>query len=134
MRLEEFKRNIVESERSSWNYDDEVGLYVYLEDIRITIQLVRSDDENERFYEDWVESYSDKKAYKQGFDLCFNGNLIEKFYTVAVDGWRMYIPFPDRKDMSINYEKYAIGSIINNFMGDSLDHYLSLGKIMVKED
>lgn len=130
MRFEEFKQAIV-GDDSEWSYDDETGLYVNLDDIRCTIQSVR-DNVREEFYEDWVETFPDKQAYKGVFNLCFNGSLIERFYTAGVDGYRMYIPLPDRVEMTISQEQYKIGSILNSFRGERFDDYLRMAGITVK--
>ncbi|UZM98443.1 hypothetical protein OL548_28025 [Lysinibacillus sp. MHQ-1] len=61
--------------------------------------------------------------------------MIEPFFTASVDGGRSYIPFPDRKDMTITSEQYSIGKIVNillNEIGFNFDSYLSEAGITVK--
>jgi len=136
MSFEEFKSTIVNSRPQNWLYDDEFGKYIYLNDISISITADRCEESfNEEFYESWVTNYSDKKATKQIFFLNYNGDMIEPFFTASVDGGRSYIPFPDRKDMTITSEQYSIGKIVNillNEIGFNFDSYLSEAGITVK--
>ncbi|MBT2278835.1 hypothetical protein J7E51_12760 [Priestia megaterium] len=135
MMLQEFKNAIIESEPQEWTYDDEIGLYVFKGNISITIETVRNDEGNDSFYEGWVENYSDSNAYRKIFNLRYNGTIIEQFYTVAVDGYRMYIPYPRRPDMTISEEQYRIALILNQInTGYNMDDYLSMGNISVRPE
>lgn len=49
--------------------------------------------------------------------------VIDTFYTVAVDEARMYIPYPKTKDMTITYEQYKIGRIVNTGTCGVIDRY-----------
>lgn len=113
MKYQGFMDIIVKSSYNDWTYDDDLGLYIYKEDIRISIKSKRDDDIDKRFYEEWVKNYSDPKAYRSIFYLCFNGNVIEQFFTVAVDGYRMLVPYPEISDMTISIEEDNIAKILN---------------------
>ncbi|MGI1810591.1 hypothetical protein [Priestia sp. TGN 0903] len=135
MMLQEFKNKIIESAPQEWTYDDEMGLYVFEGDISITIEAVRNNDEDDSFFEPWVETYPDTQAYRKIFNLRYNGSTIEQFYTAAVDGYRMYIPYPRRADMTISQEQYRIGLVINQInTGYSMEDYLSTGGITVRPE
>ncbi|MBS4534992.1 hypothetical protein GOQ29_05090 [Clostridium sp. D2Q-14] len=130
MMYKDFIKNIVNSEPKHWIYDDEVGSYVFKKDIRITMKQDKTD--NEEFDEEWVKNFiHHPTATRMIVDLCFNGNSIEKFYTAAVDGERMYIPYPN-SEMKITYKQYKIGRLINvgtcNVM-DRYDEYLITAEI-----
>ena len=138
MKYEEFMDTIVKSDYNDWTYDDDLGLYIYKEDITISIKSKRDDDIDKRFYEEWVKNYSDPKAYRSIFYLCFNGNTIKQFFTVAVDGYRMLIPYPKFKDMTISTEQDQIAKILNlpytqdgKYM-DRYEDYKNTAKIVVK--
>ena len=135
MRYDEFKSTILNSELSQWSYDDDMGLYLFLEDIRISITADRSEESfNDTFEEEWLESFPDSRGYRRFFDLKFNGNVIERFFTVSVDGSRNYIPLPRLEGMTITSEQYALGNIVNklhNEVGLSFDSYLSRAGISV---
>lgn len=56
--------------------------------------------------------------------LCFNGNIIETFYTASVDEARMYIPYPKSStELTITDLQYKIGRIINIPTCDVIDRY-----------
>jgi hypothetical protein len=130
MTYENFIEKIVESKIDQWIYDDDLGLYIFRNDISITIQRDKEKHEDNDFNEPWVKKYSDPKGYKQGFFLRYNGTLIEKFYTVSVDGYRMYIPYPKSStDLTINKKKYNIGKIVNIVNSYNFDEYLRSGNI-----
>jgi len=115
MEYQKFIETIASSKPEDWSYDDDLGLYVYLNDISISIISDRSatDFDDSRFQEDWVTKFPDPKAYKSRFFLRYNGVTIESFYTVAVDGYRALIPYPKLMNMSINSKQYAIAKIVN---------------------
>lgn len=137
MSYDEFKSAIVNSGPNEWSYDDELGKYLYLEDIRITITADRSEESfNNEFHEGWARNFPNEKATRQLFFLHYNGNLIETFYTVSVDGARSYIPYPKLEGMTITREQYAIGKIVNKLLdevGLKYDDYLSRIGISVND-
>lgn len=135
MTYEEYMDTIAKSNREDWIYNDDFGLYTFKPDIRITIISDKEDAED--FYEDWIENFIDKGAKKARFFLCFNGNKIDVFYTAAVDGYRMYIPYTDlmqEQGRSITDRKYNIGKILNiphcNVI-DDYDNYLKQAQIKI---
>lgn len=125
-----YKGLIVNSEPSEWNYDDDLGRYVLRDDIRISI-LSSSFNDREDFYEDWARNFPDSNAQKKVFYLQFNGVTIEQFFTVAVDGYRSFIPYPSLPDMTITREQYSIGAIVNTVHGHNFDEYLAQANIKV---
>jgi hypothetical protein len=134
MKYDDFIMAIISSYETDWIYDDEIGRYVFKDDIRIAIVLDRSDTngEAEQFHEDWVKKFSDPKAYKKKFNLVFNGTIVEVFYTAAVDGYRMYIPYPSIKGMTISKIHFHIGRIINSAIrGYDYKEYIDTAGISV---
>ena len=134
MRLSEFIDTISNSNVEDWTYDDDLGRYVYIHDIRITIISDRNDNDDREFHEEWATGFPDIHAVRARFYLCFNGNIIEAFYTAAVDGYRMLIPYTEPNTKSINQRKYNIGRILNIpycSVSDRYDDYLRQAGIMV---
>lgn len=135
MTYSEYLQIIADSDISDWNYDDERGSYLYLPDISIMMQSKKEDDAKE-FCEKWVENYTNPKAYMHVIELYYNGMRIDDFYTAAVDGNRMYIPYPKIKTMSITQTQYGMGRIVNipNLVNDvfNYDEYLKQGGITIK--
>ncbi|MEK4328929.1 hypothetical protein MKX70_24120 [Paenibacillus sp. FSL R7-0312] len=133
MRYSEFKSLISNSSPDDWIYDDDIGKYVFMGDIRISILSDRSESVgDEGFYEDWARSFPDKNAVRKKYFLQFNDSIIEQFYTVAVDGHRSYIPYPVLNTMTITKEQYAIGEILNSIHGYSFDEYLQRSRITIQ--
>ncbi len=135
MNYNNFIKEIMDSNIDDWSYDDEIGLYVLKSNIAISIQSDRSDNEDRDFYEKWLEQYSDPKGYRARFFLKYFGNIIESFYTAAVDGYRMLIPYPKSTNkLIINKKQYHIGTIINiPYSGYNFDNYLETAGISVAE-
>ena len=135
MTYDEFMGLIVNSEPDAWLYDDEKGIFVFTDDLLISIIGKEVDyDEFGRFYEEWAVSFPDPKAYRKEFELCYAGNIIETFYTAMVDGARMYIPYPRMGDMTISNKQYQIGKIVNLMnTGYGFDNYLRQANISVRE-
>lgn len=135
MTYSEYLQIIADSNISDWEYDDERGSYLYLPDISIMMKSKR-EDESREFCEKWVENYANPKAYVHIIELYYNGMRIDDFYTAAVDGYRMYIPYPKIGTMSITQTQYGIGCIINtpNLVNNVLnyDEYLKQAGITVK--
>lgn len=134
MTYDEFKNTILSSDVEDWIYDDEKSLYIYKQNLSITIIGNEMDyGEDGLFYEDWVMNFPNKEARKKTYELCYNGVEIETFYTVYVDGIRMAIPYPKLDDMSITKEQYGIGNIVNiPNAGYGFDEYLRRSNITVK--
>jgi hypothetical protein len=132
MRYDDFKSQIRDSTPDDWIYDDELGKYIFIGDIRISILSDRSEKiGDEGFYESWASKFPDSKVFRKIYFLQFNGSIIEQFYTVAVDGHRSYIPYPSLKSMTITREQYAIGRILNSIHGYNFEEYLQLAGIKV---
>ncbi|MEY8417066.1 hypothetical protein AAK964_12250 [Tissierella praeacuta] len=113
MNYETFIDLIENSNPTDWMYDDDLGRYIFLNDIRISIVSDRDDNEDSQFYEDWARNFPDSNAVRARFFLCFNGSIIEAFYTVAVDGYRALIPYINRETTSITLRQHSIARILN---------------------
>jgi len=125
---------VVESEPSDWSYDDGRGIYTFSNDALLKIRNVRKED-FESFHEDWSERFPDPAAYRDIYELYYNNNLIEDYFFVAVDGFRMSIPLPQSgNDLRISQENYRIGKIINlKHGGYDFDDYLNRAGITVDD-
>ena len=134
MTYAEFIATIVESEPNDWIYDDSKARYTFKPDISISIIGKDVDyGEGGLFYEDWAMDFPDRTARKKEFELCYNGNEIETFYTVYVDGMRVAIPYPNLDGMTITQKQYRIGAIVNiPNEGYGFDRYLRQSKITVQ--
>lgn len=135
MNYDEFINKIINSDINDWLYDDDLGLYILKTDINISILSDRSDGGDDTFYEKWVEKFSDPKGYRRRFFLRYAGNTIESFYTVAVDGYRMLIPYPKSAvNLIITKKQFAIGNIVNiPYSSYGFEEYLNMAEIKTEE-
>jgi hypothetical protein len=138
MNYDEFIQMIMESYPSDWNYDDDFGLCIYRNNINISILSDRSwpDERDEEFGEQWAHSFFNNRPYKKRYLLMYNGNMVEAFYGVDIDGIRSFIPYPRIFDMTITRKQYAIGNLINACIPHyrDFDDYLRQVNITVLED
>lgn len=134
MTYDEFMSKIANSQVEDWIYDDSDGRYIYKPDIAITMQRDRDDDQD--FYEQWVEKFvHHPTADRLMVYLCYMGTVIDIFYTASVDEARMNIPYPRRDDMTISQQQYNIGRIVNMIecgVIDRYDEYLRTAGIKVR--
>ena len=124
--LENVKRKIMESDLDDWNYNDTEGRYTYTEDIALRIQK-QDFDEYEDFQENWAESLPDPDARRFKITIFYESNPVRNEYIIAVDGYRAYIPMPDRSDLSITEFQHNLGEILN--IGAGWDYYEYLRRI-----
>jgi len=130
--VDAIKKLVIDSEPDDWDYNDDRGVFTLKSDASVQIRQINRDD-FEKFEEDWVERYPDPVAYRDKYELLFNGNFIEEFFLIGVDGLRMSIPLPKASnDLRISERQYRLGKIINNKMkGYDLDDYLGRAGITV---
>ncbi|OMP67042.1 hypothetical protein [Domibacillus epiphyticus] len=132
MRYEDFMAQISNSIENDWLYDDEIGKFVFRNDIRISIQSDRTESVgDDGFYERWATNFPNENASRKKYFLQFNDCIVDTFYTVQVDGFRSAIPYPRLNGMTITQQQYNIGSIINSIHGYSFDEYLTSAGITV---
>lgn len=118
---------------TEWRYDDELGIYVYLPNIAITLEVDRNEDGRRDFYEEWARSFPDPNAQMQHYNMRLNGVTIEKTYAVVVDGGRAYLPLPQLDGMTITHAQYNFGAILNRGSAE-YDRYLNMAGITVQEE
>ena len=129
MNYSEFIDKITSSKREDWIYDDDLERYVYKEDISISI-VSDKESKDKEFYQEWINKFNEKTAYRARFFLCYNNSIVEAFYTAAVDGYRALIPYPDIKNMAITQKQYKIAVLVN-ISYKRLNEYLDMAGIQV---
>jgi len=67
------------------------------EDPRLRFRAKHIDDgvQNDNYVDEWANRHPDPKAADYWYDLYFDGNLIDRFILVSVDGARAAVPPPD---------------------------------------
>ena len=129
MDYKNFKTKIMNSLQEDWIINPEENM-ILKEDMRISIK--KDVSESTKFDKKWIKKFPDKSAFMRNHFLCYNGNIIEKFSTISVEGWRADVPMPDYDTMTITQEQYEIGKIFNNI--NNYDYYLKSYGIKIRKD
>jgi len=121
----EIKQNIKQSNPDDWErHEADWGLYgddgsqmaVYQPDVNLRIEEGRKAVEG--FEEGWSERYPDTEHNDSySFWVVYNQSPVDHVVLVAVDGYRAYIPVPDRPESesepwTISKYEYMIGAAI----------------------
>ncbi len=104
------------------------------EDPRLRFRAKFLDDgiQCQNFKEDWANSHPDPNATGYYYDLCYDGNLIERFILVAVDGGRSSLPTPDFYSKLVSRINYKVAQI-HDTMG-TLDEYIVRSKLAIEAE
>ncbi|GJL57128.1 MAG: hypothetical protein NPIRA02_42600 [Nitrospirales bacterium] len=135
MDLQEILQFITETNaKTDWNliHSNNAHEAFLKEDIRLRIRP-RWDDEDswtKSFNEPWATSYPDPNASKDWYYLLYDGDLIEKFILVSVDGCRALLPLPKFSTLEVDPLAYKIAQIFDQ--KNSLDKYMARSKLVVK--
>lgn len=129
---------ILNSSSEDWLFEDTKGVYTYKQDINLTIR--RSNyDKGEVFHESWAK-IGLHEGYTSHHEIYYGSSFVKRFYMVAVDSYRAYIPYPTVNDMKISFFQYKFGRIVNDsykyrdqFGVNWFDNYLKKCGISVKK-
>lgn len=137
MLYKDFLAAIEDSMYQDWKYDDELGQYIFMGDIDISIKNDRGwklEGDDEYCFEAWAINNANSRAYRKRYYLMYRGNIIETINGVSVDEMRCFIPYPRIKDMTISKFEYSVGEIINKAISEYIDfeHYVYDSGISVR--
>ena len=101
------------------------------EDTRLRFRAKFMDDgiQNDDFQDKWANCHPDPKATGYWYDLYYDGNLIDRFILVAVDGARASVPPPNWQTGKIHMMEYKVAQI-HDIIG-KLDEYILRSKLEV---
>ncbi len=121
--------------RSDWKGigSDWVSEVFLLEDPRLRFRAKYIDEgvQNDDYQDEWANRHPDPKATGYWYDLFYDGNLIERFILVAVDGGRSKLPPPNWRTGKIEVMNYRVAQI-NDVLG-SVDEYIARSGLQVDE-
>jgi hypothetical protein len=102
------------------------------EDLRLRFRAKYVDEgiQNDDFQAPWANNYPDPKAIGYWHDLYYDGNLIDRFLLVAVDGHRADLPPPDPSTGKIKKLDYKVAQIHD--LSRTLDQYLNRSNLEVE--
>lgn len=126
MSFDELLKLIDEEEPSAWkvlhtNWAAEAFLCA---DPRLRFRT-REDDVGihcDDFQEPWATGHPDSRARSYWYDYLYDGNLIERFILVDVDGHRATLPLPDAGTTDVPMRRYRIAKIFER--NDEVDDYM----------
>lgn len=101
------------------------------EDPRLRFRAKYLDEgiQNDNYCDEWANRYPDPKAVGYWYDLYYDGNLIDRFILVSVDGGRANLPAPDWQTGKIHQMEYKV-ALINDVLG-TVDEYILRSKLEV---
>ncbi len=98
--------------------------------LRIRIRWDAEDSQDKSFNEPWATKYPDPNASRDWYYLLYDGNLIETFILVSVDGCRALLPLPKFSTLEVDPLDYKIAQIFDQ--KNSLDEHMARSNLIVK--
>lgn len=135
MNLDEILQFIIETHpKNDWKlvhskYTEEAFLK---EDMRLRIR-VRWDEEDRAsrsFHEVWATNFPDSNATRDWYDLLYDGNLIERYMLISVDGGRAELPLPDLGTKEVGPCIFKIAQIFD--ASSTLNEYMRRAGLTLK--
>lgn len=104
------------------------------EDPRLRFRAKYTDEgiQNDDYKDDWANKHPHPKATGYWYDLYYDGNLIDRFILVAVDGARASLPSPDWQSGKVHMMDYKVAKINDTLK--TVDQYLARSGLEVDEN
>jgi len=102
-----------------------------IEDPRLRFRM-RQDDSGihcDNFQESWATKHPDPHARSYWYEYIYDGNLIERFIMVDVDGHRATLPLPEINSTNVPDRRYRVAQIFDR-QGE-LDEYMKRSGLSV---
>jgi hypothetical protein len=125
---------IAASDKEDWilNHDETERTYKGDLNIRIVTNPGEGLGSETSFNEPWVWRLGHEPRKRQLFTIYYGNSFVREVQTVAVDGFRAYIPYPKSRDeLVITDWEYRFAKVIQPLF-DNLDSYLQRASIQVK--
>lgn len=135
MSPEEIREILISTSRGDWIVSDETGVYTYMQDDRLKIQMrpINYRSVANRFCEKWAAGSSDldtdQAAYRVIYDVFYGDTFVVQKVLVEVDGARAILPMPRPGTNVIPYEEYLFARIVSP---DSMEEYINRFGLMVE--
>jgi hypothetical protein len=98
--------------------------------LRITARHDEEGLQNENFIEPWANNFPDKRAQGHYYDLAYDGELLERFILVSVDGGRARLPLPYPQTLEVDIVIFKVAQIFDTL--SNLGEYMSLANFTVR--
>ena len=139
MTYAELVATIAASTKEDWVTDSNQENWTYKGDLNIRFKASTSEviGSERTFDEPWAITLGHGQTpWIRTFDIYYASSYVHTVYTVAVDGYRCYIPYTrSRDDLTITRWDYRFAKILEPYSEPahySLDSYLERAKISVK--
>jgi hypothetical protein len=121
---------IAASDKEDWVLNQDEMERTYKGDLNI--RIVTDPGEGIPFNEPWAQRLGHGPHKRQLFTIYYGNSFVREVQTVAVDGFRAYIPYPKSRDeIVITHWEYRFAKVIQPLL-DTLDSYLQRASIQVK--
>jgi len=110
-------------EQGDWTHHSERAAYKPDLSVGLAWGLTYRED----FKEDWANLHPDKRAFGEWVDVFYNGMLVHRDVRVVVDGGRVGLPLPERRDdrLVISSWQYRFFKLIQELGGGwDFDEYV----------
>lgn len=97
--------------------------------LRFRAKYIDEGIQNANYCDEWANRHADSKAAGYWYDLYYDGNLIDRFILVSVDGGRANLPAPNWQTGKIHQMEYKV-ALINDVLG-TVDEYIERSKLVV---
>ncbi|MDB2682560.1 hypothetical protein N9Z14_08205 [Opitutales bacterium] len=127
MSHDEILNLIKRTNRKEWKRidEDEVEGVFYLQDPKLRIKHYSGEKGicNPEFIDDWANKFPDPQAASLYYEIQYSSEVIERVILVGVDGYRAYLPIPERETMIISELDHAVAMLIA-YRYEDYHHYV----------
>lgn len=99
--------------------------------LRFNVKYTGEGIQNDNYQDYWANKHPDSRAIGFWYSLYYDGNLIEKFILVSIDGGKANLPPPEWQTGKINKMEYKVAQIHDT--SGMLDEYIQRSKLEVDE-
>jgi hypothetical protein len=145
MNFAQIEQALLESSRADWNrLPDESA--VFKPDVRISLRIDSGPGDELRHREAWSKTHADPHAALAFVKIKFNGEVIDVWDCVWVDGWRALIPQPDCTlpadsldtdppfGWTLSQRDFARGRFLSHFTTHEFERYVKTCGLGVEGD
>jgi hypothetical protein len=99
---------------------------------RFRVKYTREGVQCENYVDDWTKRHLHPHAESYWHDLYYDGNLVERFILVAVDGGMALLPPPDQRTGKIGLMDYKVAQIHD--LKGNLDEYIAISGLEIDKN
>lgn len=136
MSHEEILNLIKRTNRKEWKRIDEDGVegVFYLQDPKLRIKHYTGEKGicNPEFIDGWANQFDDPQAASLYYEIQYSSEVIERVVLVGVDGYRAYLPIPERETMIISELDHSVAMLVA-YRFEDYHHYVKRADFKMKD-